>query len=173
MKGVIVTCFKQMVEKRFGAEKWTAVVAEAGVQGVDYPSPIVNIDDAAVLALVRSACKVLGVTAEQAADAFGEHWCCTFAPENYPSIIGRFKSTKEMLLGMDRVHRETTASIKDAHPPKFEYRWKGDKTLVMTYRSKRGLIDFAAGLARGVGRYFGEKITVRKVSSNEIEVDFP
>ncbi len=173
MKGVIVSCLKQMIEQRFGSHQWQAVVAQSRIADAAHPSPIADFDDATVLALVQSACKVLGVSAEQAADAFGEHWCCTFAPENYPSIVGRFKSSKEMLLGLDRVHRETTASVKDARPPRFDYRWKNEKTLVMTYHSSRGLIDFFVGLARGVGKHFHEPITVRKLSSREVEVVFP
>ncbi len=40
--------------------------------------------------------------------------------------------------------------MANAHPPRFDYSWENDKTLIMKYKSGRGLIAFAAGLVEGV-----------------------
>ncbi|MCD6498747.1 MAG: heme NO-binding domain-containing protein [Deltaproteobacteria bacterium] len=63
-------------------------------------------------------------------------------------------------------------SIRGARPPRFAYTWKDDKTLQVDYTSNRGLVDFAVGLARGVGRYFGEDLVVSKLSDSGFQVIF-
>ena len=40
------------------------------------------------------------------------------------------------------------------------------------YKSDRGLIDFYAGLVKGVGTAFGESLHVTKVTSSDLEVVF-
>jgi len=74
---------------------------------------------------------------------------------------------------MNEIHKKTTRNIEGAEPPHFELSWKGDKILIMKYKSKRGLIDLAVSILKGVGIYFKEDIKVRKISDDEIEVVFP
>jgi hypothetical protein len=63
--------------------------------------------------------------------------------------------------------------MKNAHPPRFDYTWKNEKTLIMHYKSQRGLIDFAVGLIKGVGKFYHENLRVAKVGSDQIEIVFP
>ncbi|HPM41617.1 MAG TPA: heme NO-binding domain-containing protein, partial [bacterium] len=73
----------------------------------------------------------------------------------------------------DRVHDEITRSVKNARPPHFEFEWKDPRTLIIVYKSKRGMIDFAVGLLRGVGRFYKEDIRVKKLPDDRIEVVVP
>jgi hypothetical protein len=59
-----------------------------------------------------------------------------------------------------------------AHPPRFDYDWKNEKTLVITYKSPRGLVDFLIGLIHGVGKYFHEELMTTKLSADKVEVIF-
>ncbi len=43
----------------------------------------------------------------------------------------------------------------------------------MTYKSKRGLIDFLVGLIKGVGKYFKENLEVTKLGNNKVKIVFP
>jgi hypothetical protein len=70
------------------------------------------------------------------------------------------------------MHKSVTKNIENANPPKFEFEWKNDKTLIITYISTRGLIDFVVGLAKGVGKYFNQNLLVRKISNTKVEVLF-
>ncbi len=73
---------------------------------------------------------------------------------------------------MDEVHRKVTLNIQNANPPRFDYEWKDEKTLIMTYKSKRNLIEFFIGLIKGVGKYFNEELEVRKLGGNRVEIKF-
>ncbi|OGW47092.1 MAG: hypothetical protein A2078_05600 [Nitrospirae bacterium GWC2_57_9] len=72
---------------------------------------------------------------------------------------------------MDEVHRITTESIPNAQPPRFEYTWPDNKTLIMKYKSKRNLSVFMVGLVKGVGKYYKESLQVSK-QGDDIKIVF-
>ena len=172
MKGVILQCLREMVKSKFGEAKWNEIVKEAGT---DAPALILassDIEDSTALGCVHAACNVLGVTLPQAADAFGDFWMNEFAPKIYPSLLQGSVSAKDFLLLMDETHQRVTRTIPNARPPRFTFDWEDATTLLMTYQSERCLIDVAVGLAKGVGRYYKESLTVERVSDSQLRVRF-
>jgi hypothetical protein len=174
MKATITNCLAQLVESKFGKDRWNAILKDSGLEqhaGMFRISPA-DVPDDHVVKLIGSTCKVLGISAQQAADAFGEYWCCTYAPKLYAPIVKRFKNAKEMILGMDNVHIDMTETIPNARPPRFEYVWEDKKTLVVDYKSTRNMIDIYIGLVKGVGTLFKEKLAVTKISPHRVEIVF-
>jgi hypothetical protein len=172
MKGVIVMALKELVVSRFGAEKWAEALKFSGIDQEPLLIPISDFDDVVCLRVIGSVCKVLNLTFEQAADAFGDYWVNAYAPKMYPAYYEGAKSAKDMLLKMDEVHVQMTRYMENSHPPRFEYRWKDEKTLVMKYLSSRQLIAFLIGLIKGVGKYYREELTVRQIGNNEVSITF-
>jgi hypothetical protein len=174
MKATITNCLAELVESKFGKDKWASVLSDSGLtsQGGIYRIPPSDIPDAEFHKLFASTCKVLGITSDQASDAFGEYWCCTYAPRMYGIIYKRFKNAREMIVGMDQVHIDMTKAIPNAQPPRFDYKWETTDVLVVTYKSKRKMIGVYAGLVRGVGKYFKEKLTVSRLSDEQIKIVF-
>ncbi|OGW38761.1 MAG: hypothetical protein A2010_04740 [Nitrospirae bacterium GWD2_57_9] len=171
MKGVIPNCLGQLVVNKFGKDKWEAALKLAGLETTTTFLAFQDVPDEAVLKVVDSVCKVLNITLEQAADAFGEYWVCTYGPGIYKTYYQRAASAKEFLLKMDEVHRITTESIPNAQPPRFEYTWPDNKTLIMKYKSKRNLSVFMVGLVKGVGKYYKESLQVSK-QGDDIKIVF-
>ncbi len=97
---------------------------------------------------------------------------CDFAPKVYPGYLSQAKSAKDLIVFLPKLHEYVTENVPDAHPPKFELRWEDDKTLIMTYISQRPLIDFAVGLLRGIGKYYGEALEVTKHGDRDMKVQF-
>jgi hypothetical protein len=172
MKGVIVNCLKEMMTNKFGKEKWEAALEKAGLSRSSSFLSTQDVDDDAVLKVVGAACQVLNVTLPQAADAFGEYWVCTFAPKIYRTYFAGVRSAKEFLLKMDEIHRVTTESMPNAHPPRFDYSWENERTLIMKYKSGRGLMDFAIGLIKGVGKYYHEDLQVSRQGQDSVRIVF-
>ncbi len=170
MKGTIVKCLQGLVVDKFGKEQWEEICNRSGFPTKGLISLSADIEDATALELITNTCAVLDITLEQAADAFGDYWVNDYAVEIYKSIYGRFSSAREFILGMDDVHIQVTQSIENARPPRFDYEWKDDQTLVVTYKSQRGLIDVFAGLVRGLGKHFDEPLTVTKLSDDKVQV---
>lgn len=174
MKATITACLLEMLETRFGPETVTRIMKHAGLlhQNTVLRMPIVDVPDEQFTQLFASTLAVTGLTAEQGCDAFGEHWCCVYAPKLYRPYLERFKSAKEMIVGLDALHVQVTRAVPNARPPRFTLRWRDSKTLEVTYESKRNLIDVYVGLARGVGKYFNEALTVTRQSDTLATIVF-
>jgi hypothetical protein len=172
MKGVIVIAVKELVVKKFGAHKWKEALKQAGIEKEPLIMSVSDVDDEVVLKVMEGLCKTLNLNFHELSDAFGDFWVNTFALKTLPHYFRGIKTAKDFLLAMDNVHVSATKSIPNNHPPRFTYEWKNEKTLIMIYRSKRGLIDLMPGLVRGVGRYFNERIAVTKLDKDKIQIVF-
>ncbi|MEW6088023.1 MAG: heme NO-binding domain-containing protein [bacterium] len=171
MKGTIVNCLQELVINKFGKEKWEKSLEEAGVDPNSVFLMTSDIDDAVVVGVIKSVCKNLGITLEQAADAFGDYWINVYAQKFYRSFFAP-KTAKDFLLNMDFVHVAMTNTLKDSRPPRFTCEMEDKKTLVMHYKSKRGLIDFVVGLVNGVGKYYKENLSVSKIGADKVRIVF-
>lgn len=131
-----------------------------------------DVEDAEVMKVIGSVCKILDITMLQAADAFGDYWVNKYSQAVYSNYYRTNKTAKEFMLNLDDLHVTMTKTIKNAKPPRFTYEWKDDKTLVVHYNSHRGLIDFATGLAKGVGKYYKENLKVTKLTPEKFQIVF-
>lgn len=173
MKGVICKCINELIVKNFGQDKWEKILEKTGFPKDQVFLMDENVDDKKFMELVQNICDVLGITPQQVADAFGEYWVCEFAPRLFKVYYEGVNSAKEFILKMDEVHRQATANMLDARPPRFTYEWKDEKTLLMGYQSHRGLIDVMIGLLKGIRKYFKEDFKITKLSDKEVEIKFP
>lgn len=174
MKATMTNCLAELVETRFGKDKWSAILLDSGLQSSAsaFRLPSSDIPEEQVAKLLGSTLRVLGINTQQAADAFGEYWCCTYAPRLYGVVVQRFKSAREMILGLDHIHILMTATLASSRPPRFDYRWESDNTLNVTHNSQRNLIDVYIGVVKGVGAYFREELVVTKLSSRHVKIVF-
>ncbi|MCD6238438.1 MAG: heme NO-binding domain-containing protein [Thermotogae bacterium] len=162
-----------MVVKNFGEDKWKNALVKAKIDKEPRILATSDIDDQIVLKIVNSVREVLNISLVQAADAFGDYWVNVYSQKMYrPYFIG-VKTAKEFLLKMDSVHAKTTRNMPNAYPPRFEYKWEGEKTLIMKYKSQRGLIDFMVGMIKGVGKHYNEELKVTKLGGDKVRVIFP
>lgn len=162
-----------MVNERHGELPWREILRESGLDEHTRFSPSSDVDDAVATRVFRVSCSVLRQSATQVYDDFSTHWVEVYSPKVYPQYYGSFRSTREFLLGLDKLHSTVTRNIEGARPPRFEYEWRDENTLRMTYHSHRGLVDLFTSLARALGRHYGEEIHVRKIGSNLVEVRLP
>ncbi|MBI5478743.1 MAG: heme NO-binding domain-containing protein [Deltaproteobacteria bacterium] len=173
MKGTIIRCLDELVTSRFGGDKWKEILRETGLPPFKLYIPLQDVDDDEALRLIQSTCKVLGLSLQQAADAFGEYWMTVYAPKVYKSFLEKAKSARDFLLAMDQLHTTVTSTMANARPPHFDYEWTDPKTLHMIYKSHRNLLPLLAGLARGVGKYYGQDLEVSIVPPNRVRIVFP
>ena len=173
MKGVIVIALKEMVVKNFGESIWNDVLLKAGITLEPMLMITSNVDEQVVLRIISSLCELLEITLEQAAEAFGDYWVNVYSQRIYGTFYRTAKTSKDFLLKLDSVHIAMTKDIDDANPPRFEYEWTDGKTLIMKYKSERGLIDIAIGLIKGVGKYYKENLKINKLGNDKVEIVFP
>ncbi len=172
MKGSVAKCLEDLVCEKFGKDKWNNILKGLGLSDETTFRPTQDVDDQAILKAIDLTCKELNITFQQAADAFGDYWVNVYAPKVYSIYYKGMNSAREFILKMDNVHETATRNIPNAHPPRFEYEWKDDKTLIIKYISKRNLIDIYIGLIKGIGKKFNETISISKIDSSKVKLVF-
>lgn len=170
MKGTIIKCLEELVRKNYGDEKWKAILERTNQKGKMFLTSA-DVPDADAVALIQATSTVLGISQDDAYEAFGNYWSTVYAPTLYPMYFSKAKTAREFLLGMQGVHETVTRTVKDAHPPKFTYDTSDPNRLVMNYASSRNLVALMPGLIRGVAKYYNEKVNVR-ASGNTLTIDF-
>lgn len=172
MKGVIMACLSQLVAERFGDDKLAEIMTACGIDPRKKFIVTEDIPEEQAMLMLQSTCQVLGISLEQAAEAFGDYWVNVYAPNIYKAYYRNVESARDFLLKMDEVHVKATRSMENAMPPRFDYQWEDDNTLIMTYKSSRNLIDVCVGLVKGVGKHFQEDLKVTKLPGGRIRVEF-
>lgn len=172
MKASIADCLAKLVMEKFGKDAWTKSLEKAGMSKYTIFLPFHDIDDERMMQLIDSVCSVVNITKAQAFEAFGDYWVNNYACNIYRVYFTNATSSKDFLLNMDSIHEKITKNIDNAHPPRFDYRWKNNHTLIITYKSKRNLIDMLTGLVKGVGTYYKESIKVNKMGRDTVEITF-
>jgi len=172
MKGIITLALKEMVQDYHGNNTWLKILKNIGFDHDPIILPTSNLDDQMIKNIFNATCTVLDISLKQAADIFGDYWINTYSQKVYGIYYQVSKSAQDFIMSMDKVHQDTTQTLPDAQPPQFDYIWNDDKTLIMKYKSERGLIDFMVGLIKGVGKYYNENLKVSKVNNNSIKIIF-
>ena len=172
MKGSIVKCLEELVCTQFGKDKWQKSLEDAGLKKDTVFFTVSDIDDGTIMKVVGAVCNNLNISLAHAAEAFGDYWVNNYSQKIYHQYYSRNKTAKDFMLDMDNVHVAMTKTISNARPPRFDYEWKDDKTLIVHYKSDRGLIDFAIGLTKGVGKFYNENLTVTKLGPDTFQTVF-
>jgi hypothetical protein len=164
MKGIVNKGLQEMIEASYGAQTWEKTKSLAGCEepffavSLDYP-------DEMTLALVQAACQVSGLPAQTLMVEYGRFVVPHTLRQHYPTYFALAGSSpREFLLNMDRVHEQTTTSVMNSTPPRFDYEELPDGRLLMHYNSKRRLCAVLHGLILGVGLLFNQDLQVQETS---------
>lgn len=174
MKGTIHYCLEETIKKKHGIDKWKACLKEAGLSANHSfgQSILQDLDEAESLQLFDHVAKALDISQNEVFDDFGQHWSCEYAPKMYPQFFETAKSTKSLLLNLDKIHQIVTSKKPGATPPRFKYEWQTDDKLLLHYQSKRGLFELFLSLLKGLDTYFSNTTIVEPKGANQALLTF-
>lgn len=172
MKGVIFYALKELVLEKFGEKKWEAILEKAKIEKNVIILPTSDFSDENFFKILDSLCETLNITIQDALKAFAEFWVLNYSQQIYKIYYETAKNAREFLLKMDDIHFRETKRLENANPPRFDYKWKDNKTLIMTYKSQRNLIDLTVELVKAVGKFYKEDLYVEKISDKEVKIIF-
>jgi hypothetical protein len=173
MKGTVVVCLKEMVQKRGSREHWERVLREAGYDRNELFTMNEDVPDDRVTELMGATCKVMGWELQRTFDEFAEYWMCDYGPRIYIAFYDGKATAREFLATMDNVHIVVTNSMANARPPRFTYEWPNPHTMVMHYDSQRGLVDLMISFIKGVGKYYKEPLEITTLTPSTVQIVFP
>lgn len=170
MKAVIFNCIRDLVRDKFGADVYKEVAHKVGLDDKIYLNNV-DIDEVNFKNIIDELSKTLKLSVNQIYDAFGDYWTNVFSQKYFKSYYKAYKNAKEFLMAMDKIHINVIKTYGGSTPPRFSFEDHGNK-IVINYTSKRNLIDLLVSLVKGTAKYYNDKITVNKIDSKKIEVEF-
>ena len=162
MKGIIFTEFLELVESAFSPE-----VADRIIEASDLPSggaytAVGSYDHAEIVSLVLNLSKETGTPVPDLLRTFGRHLFGQF-PKVYPHFFEDTTDAFDFLASVENyIHVEVRKLYPDAELPSLDCEARENGTMVMVYRSSRGLADVAHGLIEGCFDHFGQPITIER-----------
>jgi len=161
MIGWINLSVESFITTTFGADKWAAVVDHLGdkatgkafdtnwVSSCPYP-------DAVTYDIVIAAAGILGVTVNQALEAYGEYFVKYVAAQGYTKLLNCLGSSfGEFLRNLNNLHLHLSMSFEAMEAPAFRCEKVTPKSVELHYFSKRpALWPLVVGVLRGMARSY-------------------
>jgi hypothetical protein len=161
MYGLVNQAVEDLAVQLGGPELWSRIVERAG-HDVPVFVAMEPYDDAITYGLVEAASEVLGVSASQVLEAFGEHWIRYTGNHGYGPLLSAMGTTlPQFLRNLDMMHSRIALNMPALRPPSFACEELEEGRLLVSYWSDRpGLAPMVTGLLRGLGSRFDLRVTV-------------
>ena len=172
MKGSLAISLRSMIQERYGVDTWREIMRHAGIPGQTIFMAVGDIDDASYFELVEATRRVMKWSKQEVWEHVADYWVCNYTQKVYGRHYEGIDDARSFLLHMDEVHRLVTKATKNAAPPRFEFHEEEDRSLVVRYRSPRGMFEYFIALVRSVARYYGEAAEIRQIGQDRIRVKF-
>jgi predicted hydrocarbon binding protein len=159
MHGLIFLELKKYVETKLGTDAWRSLLKEAGL-GAKFFLPSETYPDDEAVALVTTASKITGQPAGAILEDFGEFIVPDLIDAYRPFIKKQWKTLDMIEHTEANIHRAVRLRNPGAAPPELKVRRASPTEVVITYSSLRKMCSLAKGIARGVAKHYGERITI-------------
>lgn len=168
MYGLVNKAIEDMVCSHFGEETWKKIKQKADLE-VDSFISMEGYPDDVTHKLVKAASEVLGLSAAEIMQAFGEFWVQYTAQEGYGEMMEMSgDNLPEFLENLDNLHARVGVIFPQLRPPSFDCTDQTDETLNLHYQSSReGLAPMVVGLVKGLGTRFDTEVDITQTKSRE------
>lgn len=172
MYGLVNKAIENMVCDNFGKDTWETIKQKADVD-IDVFLSMDAYPDDVTHRLVRAATEVLGMSATEILQAFGEYWVLYTAKEGYGEMLEMAgDKLPEFLHNLDNLHARVGLSFPQLKPPSFQCTHADEESLHLHYHSSRqGFAPMVIGLVKGLGTRFQTEIEITQTSSRDQGAD--
>lgn len=168
MKGTVVNAWLNTCATLYGESVKNEVLESKGWNPNRIITPLENIDDEEIFSIIESIARKKNISVSDLWKTIGKNNIDSFS-KWFPSYF-ETGTAKGFLVLMDKVHAQLTKMIRGANPPRLIPEEIDDTHFYITYKSKRGMIDYLMGLFEGVGLFFNEKVET-KIVEKKVEAD--
>lgn len=156
MKGTVVSSWVTSCRKLYGDQIVNQAMASQGLSADHIFSPLEDVNDSVATGIVDKIGQSKNMNHKEIWRVMGQENIKTFST-HYPGFF-RHESAYQFLKSMNDVHEIVMKRFPGAKPPGLDMEPISTREAYFTYRSKRGMGDYLAGLIKGVASYFKENI---------------
>lgn len=159
MQAIIFAELKKYAEARLGADTWRPLLREAGVTRHVYP-PGPDYPDAEAGAIVTAASKKTGLEPDAILQDFGEFIASDLVRLYRHLIEPSWRSLDLLEHTEETIHKAVRRDNPGAQPPPLKCVRKSPDEAIVYYASARRMCGVAKGIIRGLGRHYGERLSL-------------
>ena len=163
MHGLILSELKRFAEAGNGNGAWPQLLREAGLSGRTYVAGE-TYPDSELTAIVGATARHRGADVQSVLEQFGEFVAPTLMTVYKPYIKPEWKTLDMLEHTENNIHRAVRLRDPLAVPPRLQVRRVSPTEVVVIYESERKLCALAKGIARGVSKYYGERIEINELT---------
>ncbi len=174
MKGIVITEFLELVEKKYGIAMVDTIIMNSSLNSKGVYTAIGTYSFSEMQQLLNQLHLNTGMSIDNLLLIYAEHFF-EVLKVNYPTLLSTYKNPIEMLSSIENhIHIEVKKIYPDAELPTFEVVKKTDKSLIMIYRSSRAMHHFGLGLMKKTFEYFNSEaeIILKKLNDKGTIVRF-
>lgn len=159
MNGIIFIELGAFVESKLGPGAWKKLLEEAGL-GFPLYVPIQDYPDQDAMTLIAAAARLTGTEPQALLDAFGE-FIVPDLVKTFGHLINPAWRTLDLIEHTEQtIHQSLRRSTPHVKPPALRCVRPSPDEVTIFYTSRRRLCAVAKGIAKGVAKHYGEKISV-------------
>jgi predicted hydrocarbon binding protein len=159
LNGILHIEFERFVKARLGGRGWPEVLRAARVEARLYV-PRTDYPDAELLALLAALSAKTGESAAAIQEAFGEF----IVPDLMAlarSFVDPTWKTIDLIANTEAtIHEVLRRAGTNTSPPLLKCEKTSPREVVVAYASTRKMCAFARGIANGVAKHYGERISI-------------
>lgn len=175
MKGTVVGTWVKTLRKQYPHEVIRDKMMGAGIDPDKSISPLSDIEDDKLFSFITEVARHFKIEENELWRLIGQDNIQSFY-EGYSSFFKK-ANLFQFLNSMNDVHKVVRKRIKGSNPPGLDMEITGAQTVILTYRSKRGMFSYMMGLLDGAQSHFDEKLEIKEIyrKSDEmaLEITFP
>ncbi|MGB0429980.1 MAG: heme NO-binding domain-containing protein [Bacteroidia bacterium] len=160
MKGIVFTEFFELVEDKFGYKMVDQVIESSNLPNNGSYTAVGTYPFNELATMLQNLSKHSGVSANDLLVAFGHHLFNTFY-QGYSHFFAGIDNAFQFLSGIENyIHTEVRKLYPDAELPTIDTEKRGDKIMLLHYKSTRRLSKLAYGLIEKTLEHYKHKATI-------------
>lgn len=168
MYGIVNQAIAELINAKFGAEKWETIKAKCGIDELYFISDQ-SYEDNITYELVGAAADVLNLPETTILQAFGEWWVLHTAQKKYGDLLkSGGKNFIEFINNLPHFHGRIMLLYPKLSPPEFKIEQLSEEEIILHYYSARdGLTYFVIGLISGIGILYDTNVRITHVKTEK------
>jgi hypothetical protein len=155
---MVFNLLEEILTRRFGEAFWDDLLDESAIDGA-YTS-LGNYPHQQFVTLLAGAAGPLGLSTDDAIRWFGREAMPLLA-QRFPGFFAPHREARSFVLTLNEIiHPEVRKLYPGADIPVFDFDTRSLDSLVLGYRSTRGLCLFAEGLIEGAAAHYGQSVEI-------------
>lgn len=160
MKGVIFTEFLTLVEEKFGLETVDFILKETELKSGGAYTSLGTYSHQELLTLLGALSRKTGVESDALVNVFGHHLIGHFT-KRYASFFESEADTLQFLTRLEgHIHAEVRKLYSDTELPRFQWEFRAEKELELTYMSRRPFAGLARGMIEATAKHYGDELEI-------------